>query len=119
MEKLFARAAAFTSKWTGKPSVFIANVIVILIWAGSGPSMGYSDTWQLIVNTGTTVLTYLMVFVIQNSQNRDGAAIQAKLDELIRVGKASNRFIGLEHLTDAEIEEIRGSYRETASKDLA
>jgi low affinity Fe/Cu permease len=76
-------------------------------WAVTGPFFNFSDTWQLVINTGTTIVTFLMVFLIQNSQNRDAAAIQVKLDELIRVSKAQNSFIGLEHLTEEELEEIR------------
>lgn len=79
----------------------------MLIWAVTGPVFQYSETWQLIINTGTTIVTFLMVFLIQNTQNRDGAAIQAKLDELIRSGAAKNAFIGIEHLTEAEVEEFR------------
>ena len=82
---------------------------MIICWAATGPIFNYSDTWQLIINTGTTIVTFLMVFVIQNTQNRDGAAIQAKLDELIRSSQAQNQFIGIEHLTDEEIEEYRSS----------
>ena len=78
-----------------------------LMWAVTGPAFGFSETWQLIVNTGTTIITFLMVFLIQNTQNRDGAAIQTKLDELIRVSKARNTLIGIEHLTEEELEEIR------------
>jgi low affinity Fe/Cu permease len=78
------------------------------VWGISGPIFGFSDTWQLVINTGTTIVTFLMVFLIQNSQNRDSAAIQVKLDELIRVSKASNTFMGLEHLTDDELQEIEG-----------
>ena len=85
----------------------MAAVAVVLIWAITGPLFGYSDTWQLVINTGTTIVTFLMVFLIQNSQNRDGAAIQAKLDELIRVSKARNSFVGIERLTDEELDEIR------------
>ncbi|MGX8008869.1 low affinity iron permease family protein [Mesorhizobium sp. ORM8.1] len=77
------------------------------LWAASGPVFHYSETWQLIINTGTTIVTFLMVFLIQNTQNRDGAAIQAKLDELIRSGRAKNDFIGIEHLTEAEVEMFR------------
>jgi low affinity Fe/Cu permease len=78
-----------------------------LIWAITGPLFGFSDTWQLVINTGTTIVTFLMVFLIQNSQNRDGAAIQAKLDELIRVSTARNSFVGIERLTDEELDDIR------------
>jgi low affinity Fe/Cu permease len=78
-----------------------------VVWAITGPLFQYSDTWQLVINTGTTIVTFLMVFLIQNSQNRDGAAIQVKLDELIRVSTAHNSFVGIEHLTDEELEDIR------------
>ena len=77
----------------------------------TGPIFGFSDTWQLVINTGTTIVTFLMVFLIQNTQNRDGAAVQAKLDELIRVGKGHNHFIGIEHLTETEVEEFRTQMR--------
>jgi low affinity Fe/Cu permease len=80
---------------------------VIAIWGVTGPFFGYSDTWQLIINTGTTVITFLMVFLIQNSQNRDNAAIQVKLDELIRVSKVKNMFVGIEHLTEEELDDLR------------
>ena len=94
--------------WLGQPGAFIGALAACLIWAVSGPIFHYSDTWQLVINTATTVLTFLAVFLIQNSQNRDGAAIQAKLDELLRaVDKARGAFIGIEHLTDKEIEKIR------------
>ena len=87
---------------------FITAVGVILVWAVTGPMFHYSDTWQLIINTGTTIVTFLMFFLIQNSQNRDAAAMQAKLDELLRaVDKAREQFIGIEHLTDQQIELVR------------
>src|SRR3546814_3089856 len=92
----------------GQPAAFITAVTFIIVWAVSGPLLHFSDTWQLIVNTATTVLTFLAVFLIQNSQNRDGAAMQAKLDEILRaVEKARTEFVGIEHLTDVEIGEIR------------
>jgi len=89
---------------------FLAAVGIIVVWAVTGPMFHYSDTWQLIINTGTTIVTFLMVFLIQNSQNRDGAAMQAKLDELLRaVDKAREKFIGIEHLTDQQIELVRSA----------
>jgi low affinity Fe/Cu permease len=110
MNKLFSYIATYIAHQSGKPAVFLLAVLVIVIWAATGPVFDYSDTWQLIINTGTTIVTFLMVFIIQNTQNRDGAALQAKLDELIRShAEAQNRFIGIEHLTDEEIEEYRKS----------
>jgi low affinity Fe/Cu permease len=105
--QLFVEIANRTSRAAGRAPTFVAAVAVILIWAISGPLFGYSDTWQLVINTGTTIVTFLMVFLIQNSQNRDGAAIQAKLDELIRVSTGRNSFVGIEHLTDEELDDIR------------
>ena len=107
MEKLFAQSANKVSIWSGKPITFLACCLIVVVWAVTGPVFGFSDTWQLVINTGTTIITFLMVFLIQNTQNRDGAAIQAKLDELIRVSEARNRFIGIEHLTDSEVEQYR------------
>lgn len=115
MEQLFTKIANRVAHAAGKPVTFIACGAIILIWALSGPFFGFSDTWQLIINTGTTIITFLMVFLIQNTQNRDGAALQAKLDELIRVTEAQNRFIGIEHLTESEVEEFR-SLAERAAK---
>ena len=108
MRKFFNLCATKIATAAGQPFTFITAVLIILIWAITGPMFGYSDTWQLIINTGTTIVTFLMVFLIQNSQNRDGAAMQAKLDELLRaVDKAREKFIGIEHLTDQQIELIR------------
>ncbi|HEY0925474.1 low affinity iron permease family protein [Brevundimonas sp.] len=107
MEKLFIRFATLTAKVAGKPWTFIACCGIVLAWALSGPVFRFSETWQLVINTGTTIITFLMVFLIQNTQNRDGAAMQAKLDELVyAVKKADARFIGIEHLTDKELEAI-------------
>ena len=100
MRSLFTRIATWIATASGQPMTFMIALAIILIWAVTGPLFHYSDTWQLIINTGTTIVTFLMVFLIQNSQNRDGAAMQAKLDELLRaVAKARERFIGIEHLT--------------------
>jgi low affinity Fe/Cu permease len=102
----FSRIASAVSRWTGRPLVFLLCCAVVVVWGATGPFFHYSDTWQLIINTGTTIVTFLMVFLIQNTQNRDNAALQAKLDELIRVTQAKNEFIGIEHLSDKELEEI-------------
>jgi low affinity Fe/Cu permease len=107
MEKLFTKVATTVAHAAGKPAAFILCCAIIFLWALSGPVFGFSDTWQLIINTGTTIVTFLMVFLIQNTQNRDGAALQTKLDELIRVGEAENRFIGIEHLSESEVEQFR------------
>ena len=110
MDRWFARLASKVALIAGQPAAFALAVAVIMIWILGGPYFGWSDTWQLVVNTGTTIATFLMVFLIQNSQNRDAAAIQAKLDELIRaVHDARNEFVGIEHLTDEEIEAIRAA----------
>jgi low affinity Fe/Cu permease len=94
----------------GQPQTFILAFFLIIGWAMTGPMFGFSDTWQLVVNTSTTIVTFLIVFLLQNSQNRDAAAMQAKLDELIRaMDAARNEFIGIEHLTDHEVEAIRAA----------
>ncbi len=103
----FSKFANGVAHAAGRPGAFVLCCAAIIVWGASGPMFGFSETWQLIINTGTTIVTFLMVFVIQNAQNRDGAAIQAKLDELIRVTEARNRFIGIEHLTDEEVESLR------------
>src|SRR3954471_638987 len=116
LSKTFTELASHVAHATGKPITFLLCVLTIIVWAASGPYFGFSDTWQLIINTGTTIITFLMVFLIQNTQNRDGAAIQAKLDELIRVTAASNSFIGIEHLTEDEVDEFRKKCRPAAKK---
>jgi low affinity Fe/Cu permease len=105
--KIFGDFANVVARAAGRASAFVLAVAIIIAWAVLGPVFRFSDTWQLIINTGKTIVTFLMVFLIQNSQNRDSAAIQVKLDELIRVGEAQNRFVGIEHLTEEEIEDLR------------
>ena len=108
LDRVFTHTAGRIAAFAGQPAAFALAVGSILLWLTSGPVFHYSDTWQLVVNTATTIVTFLMVFLIQNSQNRDAAAMQAKLDELIRaVAAARNQFIGIEHRTDREIEHIR------------
>jgi len=108
VERFFTTCATRIATAAGQPLTFTIALLVILVWAVTGPIFHYSDTWQLIINTGTTIVTFLMVFLIQNSQNRDAAAMQAKLDEMLRaIEAAREQFIGIEHLTDKQIEEIR------------
>jgi low affinity Fe/Cu permease len=104
MNQFFERISGRVAAATGRPPAFVLALLVIIIWAVTGPLFRWSDTWQLVINTGTTIVTFLMVFLIQNAQNRDASAIQAKLDELIRaVGDARNEFIGIEHLSEDEL----------------
>ena len=108
MQKIFTRVASAIATAAGQPTVFLLAVLTVVVWGVTGPLFRYSDTWQLVINTGTTIITFLMVFLIQNSQNRDGAAMQAKLDEILRaIREARSEFIGIEHLTDEQIEQIR------------
>ncbi|MBU6269089.1 MAG: low affinity iron permease family protein [Sphingomonadales bacterium] len=108
MDKAFSRVAEKIAWASGKPAAFILALGSVIVWAVLGPVFAYSENWQLVINTGTTIVTFLMVFLIQNSQNRDIVAIHSKLNELIRSGDgARNEFIGLEHLTDDEIEAVR------------
>jgi len=107
----FTRFAKWTAKAAGRPIAFTAAVAVIALWALTGPIFGFSDTWQLIINTGTTIITFLMVFLIQSTQNRDSEAIQVKLDELIRLSKGGhNALLDLEELEEAELDSIRAEY---------
>ena len=115
--RLFTRFAKWASKASGRPSAFILAVTVLIVWAVSGPIFGFSDTWQLIINTGTTIVTFLMVFLIQNTQNRDCEALQVKLDELIRANKgAHNALLDLEELEEEELDTIRDDYEKLAEK---
>jgi low affinity Fe/Cu permease len=107
--RAFGEMAALVAKATGQPSAFAIALAIVVTWAITGPLFNFSDSWQLVINTGTTIVTFLMVFLIQHLQNRDAVAIQAKLDELIRVSRARNVFIGIDQLTEAEIEALRRS----------
>ena len=108
MDHLFTVMANRIAGWAGQPFAFIVAAFSVILWALSGPVFGYSDTWQLVINTSTTIVTFLMVFLIQNAQNRDAVALQAKLDELIRATRAArNQFIGIEHLTEKEVDMLR------------
>jgi low affinity Fe/Cu permease len=110
MRKFFSNVAGKTAVWMGQPGAFIGATLACIIWAVSGPIFHYSDTWQLVINTATTVLTFLAVFLIQNSQNRDGAAIQAKLDELLRANAgASDSLAHIDRKEPEEIEKQRGN----------
>jgi low affinity Fe/Cu permease len=115
--RAFGNIANAVAHAAGKPLTFAIAVLCIVVWIVSGPIFDYSDTWQLIINTATTIITFLMVFLIQNSQNRDSAAIQVKLDELIRVSAVKNMFVGIERLSDEEIEEIRRMCEARAKKE--
>ena len=111
----FGRFASAVSHVTGRPMTFVICCIVIVAWAVSGPAFHYSDTWQLIINTGTTIVTFLMVFLIQNTQNRDSAVLHLKLDELIRVSQsARNKLLDLEGLTEEELNRLKGSFTKLA-----
>src|SRR5438105_1704682 len=113
----FTRLAKWTSRVTGRPASFVIAVLVILAWAITGPIFGFSDTWQLVINTGTTIITFLMVFLIQNTQNRDAEAVHLKLDELIRaVEGAHDALLDLEDLEQFELDAIRARYSELAKK---
>jgi low affinity Fe/Cu permease len=117
VKRTFADIATAIAHQSGRPITFLLAAFIIIAWAVTGPIFHYSDTWQLIINTGTTIITFLMVFIIQNTQNRDSAAVQAKLDELIRVSRAQNTLIGIEHLTQDEISDIADKCLALAKKE--
>lgn len=116
ISRIFGKLANTVAIASGRPLAFVIAAGVVLIWAFSGPLFDYSDTWQLVINTGTTIVTFLMVFLIQNSQNRDSAAIQVKLDELINVSSAKNVYVGIEHLTDEELDDLRRKCEASANR---
>jgi low affinity Fe/Cu permease len=114
----FARFARWIERQVGRASTFALAIAVVLLWAVSGPIFGWSDTWQLVINTGTTIITFLMVFVIQNTQSRDTQAMQLKLDELIRVNQiARNSLINLEEMSDTDVERMKDAFAALASTD--
>lgn len=113
----FTRFTKWTARFTGRPITFLAAVLIIVVWAVTGPIFGFSDTWQLVINTGTTIITFLMVFLIQSTQNRDSEAMQVKLDELIRAAKgAQNALLDLEELEEDELDRIRADYQRMAER---
>jgi low affinity Fe/Cu permease len=114
----FTAAAQWTSRQCGRASTFAVACLLIVVWAVTGPIFQFSDTWQLIINTGTTIVTFLMVFLIQNTQNRDSAVLHLKLDELIRVSEsARNRLLDLEGLTETELDHLKRSFTKLAVKE--
>ena len=102
----FSRFASTVAEYAGRPAVFVLALVLIAVWALTGPIFGFSQTWQLVVNTGTTIVTFLMVFVLQNTQNRDGRALQTKLDELILTSSAENSYVGIERLDEKELKRL-------------
>ena len=112
MKNIFRKIANRISIWTGSASTFLGAVLIVAVWASTGPLFDFSDTWQLVINTGTTIITFLMVFLIQNTQNRDGKAVQLKLDELIRATKgARTQYVGLEDLSDVDLAELDKEFK--------
>jgi low affinity Fe/Cu permease len=113
----FARFAKWTARSSGHPATFVVALGVITVWAVTGPIFRFSDTWQLVINTATTIITFLMVFLIQNTQNRDGAAVQLKLDELVRAMKgAQNSVLSLEDLSEEDLESLKAKYTQLAER---
>ena len=115
MDEIFTRIANRVSLWAGQAGTFVLALSIVIVWGVSGPLFQWSDTWQLVINTGTTIVTFLMVFLIQNTQNRDTEAMQIKLDELIRVTRlANNELLDLEELEESELDQLRERYEEMA-----
>ena len=113
----FTRFANGAARATGKPATFLLALLVVVVWGVTGPLFGFSDTWQLVINTGTTIVTFLMVFLIQNTQNRDAEAMHVKMDELIRALEgAHNALLDLEELEDKDLDQVRDRYRKLAAK---
>ena len=119
LNEMFSKAACVIAHWMGKPISFLLALLAVIVWAATGPLFGYSDTWQLVINTSTTIVTFLMVFLIQNTQNRDTMAIQLKLSELIiAVSEAENRFATAEDLSDEDLEKLHQELHKRAETTL-
>jgi low affinity Fe/Cu permease len=114
MSQVFRRFAEVTARQSGRPGAFLMAAAVVIVWAATGPVFHFGDTWQLVINTGTTIITFLMVFLIQNSQNRDSIALQIKLDELIRATAAHNGLLAVEDLDEEALDRVRDQYRAIA-----
>ncbi|HET7673645.1 MAG TPA: low affinity iron permease family protein [Candidatus Saccharimonadales bacterium] len=119
MKNVFRAFSAKISALTGTAYAFVGAILIVALWAVTGPAFGYSDTWQLVINTGTTIVTFLMVFLIQNTQNRDSKAMQLKLDELIRATQARTAFVDLEDLSDDELAQLDREFRDLHEKQAA
>lgn len=118
LDSVFTSIAGWIANKSGQPVAFILALSTVVVWAITGPAFAFSETWQLVINTGTTIVTFLMVFLIQNSQNRDTASMQAKLDELLyALDGAREQFIGIEHLSESEIEKIRHDLEKEVCND--
>ena len=116
MKAIFRSVAQTAAEWMASPAMFLAAIAVIVVWLALGPMYGYSDTWQLVVNTGTSVITFLMVFLLQNTQSRDTRAIQLKLDELLRsIKSARNELVRLEDLSDEDLEKLKTEFSKLAA----
>src|SRR5688572_33009067 len=116
----FTRLTKWTARVSGRPIAFVMAMGVVMAWAVTGPMFQFSDTWQLVINTGTTIVTFLMVFLIQATQNRDAEAMQVKLDEIIRaIGNAKNELLDIEELEESDLDRIRKSYEDIAKKARA
>jgi low affinity Fe/Cu permease len=117
MKNVFRVVANKISIWTGSATVFLGAILIVAVWASTGPIFDFSDTWQLVINTGTTIVTFLMVFLIQNTQNRDGKAVQLKLDELIRATKGARAsYLGLEDLSDDDLHQLDKEFKELTQR---
>ncbi|MCA1369535.1 low affinity iron permease family protein [Bradyrhizobium sp. BRP14] len=115
--KAFSKFATAVAEYSGRPAIFVLALTVVVMWGLTGPLFGFSETWQLVINTGTTIVTFLMVFVLQNTQNRDGKALQAKLDELILTSSAENKYVGIEELDEKELKRIKEILKQHAQDE--